>query len=67
MTDIANSGGCDGMTRVWPQVIAYLGGFGLGDVARDCRARDVFGRAKYGTPLQADNGRNHLVSTGRAR
>jgi len=55
------------MTRVWPQVIAYLGGFGLGDVARDCRARDVFGRAKYGTPLQADNGRNHLVSTGRAR
>lgn len=34
---------------VWDAVIA------------DMRARDGFGRAKYGTPLQAGNGRDALV------
>ena len=30
-------------------------------VIEDMRARDSFGRAKYGTPLQAGNGRDALV------
>lgn len=30
-------------------------------VVDDMRARDNFGRAKYGTPLQASNGRDALV------
>lgn len=36
-------------TPVWQLVIA------------DMQARDEFGRAKYGTPLQANNGRDALV------
>ena len=38
-----------GQTPVWDLVIA------------DMRARDAAGRAHYGTPLQVDNGRDHLV------
>jgi hypothetical protein len=30
-------------------------------VVEDMRARDMAGRAKYGVPLQAGNGRNALV------
>ena len=30
-------------------------------VVKDMQARDYVGRARYGTPLQADNGRNPLV------
>lgn len=30
-------------------------------VVQDMQARDQFGRAKYGTPLQAHNGRDALV------
>lgn len=30
-------------------------------IIADMRARDVFGRAKYGTPLQAGNGRDAIV------
>lgn len=30
-------------------------------VIADMKARDDFGRAKYGTPLRSDNGRDHLV------
>ena len=30
-------------------------------VIADMQARDRTGRERYGTPLQADNGRDHLV------
>lgn len=36
-------------TPVWDLVIA------------DMKARDAAGRERYGTPLQANNGRDHLV------
>ena len=36
-------------TPIWDLVIA------------DMRERDRFGREKYGTPLQANNGRDHLI------
>ncbi len=31
------------------------------DLIRDMKERDKIGREKYGVPLQAGNGRNHLV------
>ena len=30
-------------------------------VTTDMKARDSFGRRKYGTPLQSNNGRNALI------
>jgi hypothetical protein len=33
----------------------------LASITTDCEARNAFGIAKYGTPLQADNGRRPLV------
>jgi hypothetical protein len=30
-------------------------------IVSDMRARDAMGRERYGVPLTADNGRNHLV------
>lgn len=38
-----------GNTPIWELVI------------KDMQDRDKFGRAKYGTPLQAGNGRDHIV------
>lgn len=48
---------------VWPLVIADLGNLNAPDwlrerLAEDMRARDSFGRQKYGTPLQVENGRD---------
>ena len=60
----------EGARAVWPLVIEDLV---TDDVARafpahltlavfaDMKARDDFGRAKYGTPLQVGNGRDHLA------
>ena len=51
----------------WELVIEYCEGCWPVDVdeARqvvdDMRERDQIGRARYGVPLQADNGRKHLV------
>jgi hypothetical protein len=59
-----------GSPAVWPMVIADVEG-GLGDmycaadvlplVLADMRERDAGGRAKYGVPLRADNGRDHFI------
>ena len=48
---------------LWPLVIADIRsrhGF-LPHVVADMEARDQFGRAKYGTPLQPHNGRDALA------
>lgn len=57
-----------GSPAVWPMVIADVED-GLGDcnadvlplVLADMRERDATGRAKYGVPLRADNGRDHFI------
>lgn len=57
-----------GSPAVWPMVIADVED-GLGDcsadvlplVLADMRERDAFGRARYGVPLRADDGRDHLI------
>lgn len=51
---------------VWPMVIAdarryLLDGPHLEAFVADMAERDRLGRERYGTPLQADNGRDHLV------
>lgn len=50
---------------VWPFVIAdareCLAGPALPLLLADMEARDAAGRAKYGVPLTAGNGRDHLV------
>lgn len=48
---------------VWPLVIRDLGNLDAPDwlrqaLADDMRGRDAFGREKYGTPLQVENGRD---------
>jgi hypothetical protein len=52
-----------GQRAVWPVVIERMAV--LGDtvtlVIEDMRERDRIGRERYGTPLTAGNGRNHLV------
>ncbi len=54
-----------GATDVWPLVIAdvlqNMPAVIAADLAADMRERDAAGRQKYGTPLQAENGRDHLV------
>jgi len=57
-----------GSTAIWPLVVADVEKmFTQGDpgapnkLAEDMRARDEQGRAKYGVPLTADNGRDHLI------
>ncbi len=56
-----------GALAVWATVIHDMEGVhewreGLrAAIVADMRARDEFGRAKYGTPLQARNGRDHLA------
>jgi len=60
----------EGARAVWPLVIEDLqyrpGPWPVPReleeaVAADMKARDDFGRAKYGTPLQVGNGRDHLA------
>ncbi len=50
-----------GSQPIWPLVIADAEALGCSRLIPDMQARDAFGRAKYGTPLTADNGRNHLA------
>lgn len=54
----------NGGTPVWDLVIDDVTGFYNAavnaDVKADMRARDALGRARYGTPLQTNNGRNAL-------
>lgn len=50
-----------GSEPIWPLVIADAEALGCAALVADMKARDAFGRAKYGTPLTADNGRNHLA------
>lgn len=56
-------------TPTWELVISYMETLRAGyphpsiidSVVVDMKERDAFGRQKYGTPLQYNNGRNHLV------
>lgn len=59
-----------GSPPVWPLVIAdaafllprdFVGTAAYSALLADMRARDAQGRERYGTPLTADNGRNHFV------
>lgn len=50
-----------GSQPIWPFAIADAESLGCSRLIPDMQARDAFGRAKYGTPLTADNGRNHLA------
>lgn len=50
-----------GSQPIWPLVIADAEALGCSRLIPDMRARDAFGQAKYGTPVTADNGRNHLA------
>lgn len=50
-----------GSEPIWPLVIADAEHLGCANLVTDMKARDAFGRAKYGTPLTADNGRDHLA------
>jgi ABC-type amino acid transport substrate-binding protein len=47
--------------EVWPIIVERLEREGLDDLAELARARDQFGRQKYGTALQVDNGRDPLA------
>lgn len=47
---------------LWPLIISELGDSETDRLlASDMQARDEFGRAKYGVPLVASNGRDHLA------
>jgi hypothetical protein len=47
---------------LWPIIISELGDSETDELlATDMQARDDFGRAKYGVPLVASNGRDHLA------
>jgi hypothetical protein len=54
-----------GGVPVWPLLIGEIERGNVGRhaalIAQDMRERDAAGRAKYGMPLTADNGRDHLV------
>jgi hypothetical protein len=50
-----------GSKPVTPSLVSTLRGFGMHEQADDVEARAVFGQAKYGTDLTADNGRDHVV------
>ncbi len=50
-----------GSEPIWPLVIADAEVLDCAALVADMKARDAFGRAKYGTPLTADNGRSHLA------
>lgn len=57
-----------GAPPIWPLVVEYLVSSQVRRahavtalLGADMRARDEQGRAKYGVPLTADNGRDHLV------
>lgn len=57
----------NGGPAVWPMVIADVRGRWpmkhpvVRRLVKDMEARDAFGREKYGTPLQRDNGRDALA------
>ena len=53
----------NGGIPVWPLVIRdILADFSACEsIVEDCKARDAWGRAKYGTPLRTNNGRDALV------
>ena len=43
------------------EIVALRLGLYKVDILNDMRQRDAMGRERYGVPLTADNGRNHLV------